>query len=194
MPFKEFTAGELTEMADKVLKARNVTENEITVSLLKSLFDYRDGKLYWKISRSRRIKIGDEAGSLHKNYGYWIVGIGPKTYRRNRLIFLMLKGYLPRIVDHIDRNRVNDKIENLRESNHLLNAMNSPIDKTNKSGYKGVCFDKKSNKWVAYIKYGKSIYLGAFENKESAAIAYNNAAFSFYGEHAFLNTIIYECK
>jgi len=90
--------------------------------------------------------------------------------------------------DHINRNKWDNRKDNLRISNHALNKFNQEPSRNNTSGYKGV--SKKGNKWSARIKYdGKYRYVGFFDDKVSAAIAYNEAAQKNIGEHAWLNPI-----
>ena len=88
---------------------------ELTQDLVRALFNYRDGNLYWKISKSYRIKIGNLAGRINKQ-GYRSVGINNKEYRYHRLIYLYHYGYLPKFIDHIDGNKLNNNIDNLRSA------------------------------------------------------------------------------
>lgn len=81
-----------------------------------SVLRYEDGKLYW-------IKSGKEAGSMRKD-GRVSIRLDGKAYLRYRLCWLLLKGYLPERIDHIDNNRSNDRIENLRECTQSQNRMN----------------------------------------------------------------------
>jgi len=94
-----------------------------------------------------------------------------------------------KIVDHIDRNPLNNRRENLRICTTLGNARNTKISKNNTSGFKGVR-KTKNNTWKARITVNwKEIHLGHFKTKEEAAIAYNNAAIKYHGEFASLNVI-----
>jgi len=86
-------------------------------------------------------------------------------------------------VDHIDRNKLNNRIDNLRISNNAQNNINrTGYNKTSK--YKGVCWFKRNSKWRAYIG-GK--HIGLFDTEKEAAIAYNTMATKIYGEFAYLN-------
>lgn len=96
---------------------------ELTQNYLKELFDYRNGNLYWKVRKSYRIKIGDIGGYVRKD-GYRHVGIDDKDYKSHRLIFLYHHGYLPKSLDHIDGNKSNNDIDNLRCATNQENAMN----------------------------------------------------------------------
>lgn len=94
------------------------------------------------------------------------------------------------IVDHIDMNRLNNQKSNLRLCNRKQNAANSLIPRNNSSGYKGVYWHKTNKKWHAQIKVNyKTIFLGCFNTKEEAALAYNNGALKHQGEFARLNIL-----
>lgn len=113
------------------------------------------------------------------------------TYYKGKWFSLhtFLTGYS--YCDHKDGNVLNNQKTNLRQSTHAQNSHNQSIRVTNKSGYKGVSFYKRYNKWVAHIIYNyKSVHLGYFENIIDAAKAYNEAAIKYHGEFARLNTIL----
>lgn len=93
--------------------------------------------------------------------------------------------------DHIDRNKLNNQRNNLRECSHAQNCANkSKQNKKTTSKYKGVSFYKRTGKWQAYIKHNYAQKnLGHFLSEEDAAKAYNNAAVKLFGEFAHLNKI-----
>lgn len=108
--------------------------------------------------------------------GYLKTSIDNKLYRLQRLAWLYMEGYLPEHqVDHMDRNKANNKWENLREVSAICNAQNCNMKKNNKSGVTGVCFVKNLNKWRAAICINhKSKYLGIFDNFDDAVrVRYN---------------------
>ena len=116
------------------------------------------------------------------------VGItGKKQVFLHRLIAetLIPNPYNLECVDHIDGNKQNNRIENLRETNQSLNTANSVLSKANTSGYKGVVWRKDTKKWMAQIVKDRKRYgLGSFDNIEDAANAYKVAAEKFFGEFA----------
>lgn len=139
--------------------------------LVRELFDYNEatGELIWKVSTAIRIKIGDVAGSLNKISGYYQVMINNKNYRLHRIIWLWQYGYTPTTLDHIDRDRTNNKIENLREVTVSENNQNKSLSSNNTSGYKGVNWDKREGKWRAKIQLNNKMkHLGYFDNLQDA--------------------------
>ncbi len=134
---------------------------------VKELFDYdrEQGKLYWKVARSRRIKVGQEAGSIKSN-GYRYVQIDGKDYRAHRLIFLIEHEHLPKVIDHKDGDKLNNHISNLREASQSENMRNKSKQSNNTSGIVGVSWHKSLNKWKAQCcdRNGAKTHLGYFTN------------------------------
>lgn len=131
---------------------------------VKGLFDYREGNLYWSSNNKK-------AGCLDKVNKYVQIRINGCLYRAHRLIFLYHHGFTPKIIDHIDGNRSNNKIENLRECSKPENQRNSKLPINNTSGTKGVCWHKSNKCWTASIRAGgRPIYLGSFKDKWKAII------------------------
>lgn len=152
---------------------------------------YNNGDLYWKNNiysgkGGLRIKAGSKAGGVSYFNKYKIqykyVTYQGKMYKVHRLIFLMFNGYLTEYITYKDGNILNTRIENLIEANK--SEINSKIKlfSNNKSHIKGVCFHKKTNKWVAQItKSGKHIHLGVFNTKEEAEKVYLEAKEKYFG-------------
>ena len=106
-----------------------------------------------------------------------------KTIHAHKLIM----GYKDGLdVDHIDGNKLNNQRSNLRFCSRSQNLMNRGKNKNNGSGYKGVYWKQKSNKWCAQIGRigGRKTYLGLFETVEEASLAYRDAAKKLHGQYA----------
>ncbi|CAB5079663.1 putative NHN endonuclease [uncultured Caudovirales phage] len=144
----------------------------LSQELLHKLFEYKDGVLYWKVANSPRVKVGTKAGTPGGRYGYLQTKINGVAYKNHRLIFMMFNGYIPKEIDHEDTNKLNNRIENLREATCEQNQWNRGIQKNNKSGYKGVSLDKDGKKWIAQCRAnGKKHCLGKFTSAEEASKA-----------------------
>lgn len=140
----------------------------ITQEIIKEYLDYKEGHLYWKKQPNYGICVGDKSGTVN-NQGYVQIKIFNKRYYEHRLIFFMFNGYFPQEIDHIDGNKSNNCIENLRSVTREQNNQNTKLRKDNTSGIKGVCWDKKSNKWKVQIVVNKKNYfLGHFDNIDLA--------------------------
>ena len=145
-----------------------------------SAFDYQDGNLIRKIGRVN--EIGQVAGCLHKATGYIHVKIKSKLYKAHRLIFLYHNGYFPEFVDHIDGDKSNNRIENLRSATKSENCFNQKIRSTNTSGCKGVKWNSKLNKWQVEVnKNYKSHYFGLYEDLELASLVAREATELIHG-------------
>lgn len=111
---------------------------------------------------------------------------GNKKIKMHRLILGLND---PKILgDHRDRNGLNNQRYNLRQATHTQNRHNSSGFKSSSSKFKGVSWDKNTQKWRASIRtLGKKTNLGFFKLESEAAIAYDNAAKERHGEYANLN-------
>lgn len=160
----------------------------LSQDMLKEIFEYREGNLYWRYSKRGGVKVGDKAGTLTTSR-YYRVKLNKQEYYLHRLIYLYHHGYLPECIDHIDRDTTNNKIENLREATKAENCRNQKISKNNTTGVKGVSWFKRDNKWHAKIKVNKKdIHLGYYTNIEDAikkikeAREFYHKEFSYQGE------------
>ena len=161
-----------------------MTDKIITQEYLKTIFEYKDGDLYWKNSLSYCTKNGNKTGSISST-GYKVTFINKKSYKNHRLIFLFHKGYLPKILDHIDGNPLNNHIENLREATHQQNCQNRSKQKNNNSGYKNIAWIKSEKRWKVKINSNnKSYYLGMYKDLELAILVAEMAREKYHKEFA----------
>jgi len=151
------------------------------------LFEYKDGMLYWKTRGNgfAPFKIGSKVGSVCER-GYARTKINGKGYLVHRLIYLMHNGFIPEFIDHIDGNKNNNKIENLRPATRAENYWNVPARKTNNlSKIKNVHWNKSSEKWAVVIKRNKKThYCGLFKDLELAELVAIEARNHYHGAFA----------
>jgi len=151
----------------------------ITQDKVQSLFNYDPdiGIFTRKVKTTAKTKIGDVVGYDNKN-GYKKISIDNKLYFSHRLAWLYVYGVWPeKGLDHINRNRSDNRLCNLRLANQSENTQNTAIRKNNTSGYKGVTFCKNTNKWISQIMINyKHIYIGKYETPEIAYEQYINMA------------------
>ncbi len=155
--------------------------SNLPLNKLHELFEYRDGNLYWKSKSSpkSRITIGSIAGRICES-SYSQISINNKQYLTHRIIFKMHHGYLPQIIDHIDGNYRNNKIENLREATAAQNMWNSKVSNKSSSNIKGVYWHKSNKKWIASCGLNNKLHhLGYFADKDDAI----KAVKEFRSEH-----------
>jgi hypothetical protein len=114
-----------------------------------------------------------------------------KMEKMHRVIYGAKRGEL---VDHRNRNTLDNQRHNLRSSTYSRNGANrAKQSKPALSTFKGIWFDPKREKWRAALRFnGKTIFIGRYSTEEEAASAYNKKATEMWNEHARLNTII-EC-
>ena len=156
----------------------------ITQDQVRELFNYRNGKLYWKATVNNKTKKGNIVGTRTQQ-GYYQCCINYKIHLLHRVIFVYHYGYLPKVIDHIDGNPSNNKIENLREATGSQNNYNSKLNKRNLSGVKGVSWDGSREKWIASITVAKKQKnLGRYDNIFDAACRAMSVRNTEHGEFA----------
>ena len=137
---------------------------------LKELFKYENGLLIRIVKTSNNTKVGDVVGTSTDTAGYAIVQIDGAIQKVHRMIWIYHNGAIEDkyIIDHKDRNKSNNKIENLRKVTKQENSFNSNA--------KGYYYHKKLKKWRAMIGIdGVRKSLGCFETEAEAKVAYQNA-------------------
>jgi hypothetical protein len=135
---------------------------EVSQERVLELFRYEDGKLF-------RRSDNKEMGCYTQKHRYARIGIDGQNYKVHRIIFLYHKGYMPKIIDHINGDCYDNRIENLREANTYQNRQNSRIYSTSKSGVKNVYWSKGIDKWcVCFSINGKRKTFGYYADLEEA--------------------------
>lgn len=145
------------------------------------LFEYIDGKLFWKVDAATNVKAGAEAGHVHST-GYVHITIDGKLLKRHRIIYEMFHGSIHDgyEIDHINDMPGDDRIENLQLLTHQQNTakirVSNNTNRNNTSGHRGVCWHKATGKWQAKISVsGKYIHLGVFSDISDACAARESA-------------------
>ena len=147
------------------------------------LFEYRDGRLHHRTASCGR-KVGDAIGSINGT-GYRRVGIGGKYYAEHALVFLMHHGYIPSEIDHINGDRADNRIENLRAVTRSQNQYNKGKCRNNTSGHRGVSWHKPTGKWAVRISLNnRNKSMGYYDDLELAAFIAEETRLKYYGQYA----------
>jgi HNH endonuclease len=153
---------------------------------LRELLDYDPitGNLYRKNAKCRCTPIG----YIHSDRTHLECGIENKKFLLHRVVWTMLNGPIPDglLIDHIDQNGFNNRIENLRLADKQINGRNAHRSKANTSGATGVVWYTRKSKWAARITIDyRAKHLGYFDSLEEAKTAYENAkaAAGFHPNH-----------
>lgn len=158
----------------------------ITQNHLKSILNYdqETGIFTWKIKKGKKV-----AGSIAGKdcHGYISIGIDYHQYFAHRLAWLYVYGVMPSKIDHVNGNKSDNRILNLRPANTSQNACNSKVRSDNSSGIKGVSWDKTYKKWYAKCCINQKQYnLGKYINKadaEKAVIEFRNKHHGEFSRH-----------
>lgn len=148
---------------------------DITAEQLRDVLNYdcATGIFTWRVCKGPRAQVGTVAGSVNGK-GYLHIKIDGVNHKAHRLAWLYHYGTLPsQLIDHMDRDKANNGIKNLRDVSQFVNMQNvEGLRKNNTSGFEGVYFHKQSGRWRAEIKIsGRPKYLGAFLTPEAAHVA-----------------------
>jgi hypothetical protein len=155
---------------------------KIAPESVRDLFDYSEGNLFWKQSNGRA-KCGSRAGTFLA--GYIAVRIARVGYKAHRLIWAWHHGCWPDIIDHINGNPCDNRIENLRSATHRQNSANAKRSCANTSGVKSVSWNKKDCLWRVSIRCeGELKYFGGFKDLELAELVSAEARQKHHGAFA----------
>lgn len=161
------------------MKPPNITRARVLELLT---YDPETGVFRNRVFRSSVAKIGDIAGCRH-NMGYWKIRIDRHYILAHRLAWFYVHGTWPKEIDHINGDRGDSRLANLRIATHSQNMANKKCYAPNLTGFRGV--HKKLNRFVAYISVNnKRVHLGSFKTPEDAHAAYLAALPRYHGEFA----------
>jgi hypothetical protein len=152
----------------------------ISLNRIKELFEYHQDGLLIKKSTGKIIVCSETKGQR-----YLRIFIDGKPRPLHRIIFMLCNGYIPKIIDHIDGDKFNNKIENLREVSQQENCLNRKHHKNSKSPYKNVMWNESAKKWSVMMQVnGKRKYFGVFKDIELAELVAIEARNKYHGQFA----------
>lgn len=156
-------------------------------ALLRECFEYwpETGDLVWKVRPREHFRSDAAQRTFNSRYagrparvqdssGYYIVDVNRRTYKVHRLIYSMCYGGIPggMQVDHINGDRTDNRVGNLRLVCHTLNARNRGLRRDNKTGVNGVSWDAESEKYLACLKVdGRQKKIGRYQTIDAARTA-----------------------
>jgi hypothetical protein len=171
--------------------------------------DIETGSLTWKVRPQKHFNTSHGCNIFNaQKAGNCADRVGTNGYKKicvnnrvvmlsHRVVFLLVNGFLPEYVDHIDGDRANNTPSNLRSATASNNSYNTRSHKGSTSKYKGVSWNKQCSLWAVYCAdkrlgnycNGKTrqAYLGLFSSEVSAALAYDKYASNVHGEFICLN-------
>lgn len=185
-------------------------ETWMTQKFLKETFNYCDtGNFIWKEDRPfehfattvgykvyKAQRAGKIAGKIaingkRDNREVVVSYKGDKVkYPLHKLIFLYHRGFVPELIDHVDGNYLNNRISNLQELNFQLNTAKATMFSHNTTGYRGVRYRKRDDKYIVNIKVDSvGYYCGQYSCVHKAALVYNYIANAVFGEYHYKNDV-----
>jgi len=161
-------------------------EKEKSLELAKLFkYDPETGSLTWRVSKGA-VKVGNVV-HLHKGNGYLTVKVDGIQYQAHRVIWHIVHGEFPlNDIDHINQDKTDNRLANLREVTRLENCRNKPLNKNNTSGVCGVSFCTRDRTWKAQITVSRvRKCLGYFKDMSDAIAARLDAEieYSFHPNH-----------
>jgi hypothetical protein len=157
-----------------------ITQQELQERLI---YNSETGKFFWRVS-GKPAGYTDHRGYLSIRLANDCLVLG------HRIAWCYINGYWSvEDIDHINQDKSDNRISNLREASRSQNLMNKSLHRNNKSGHKGVFYSEKQNMYHAYITaYGTRTHLGSFKTKEEAVEIRNLAEELLFGEYRSLSS------
>ena len=156
----------------------------MTQDEVRALFDYRDGQLFRKTRPSTNCREGERAGGLTAGKKYRAVRIDGVRHLEHRIIFLWHHGWLPKgDIDHDNKNKTDNRIENLRAATRSENQHNVPLQKNSTTGCKNVTQHYGKYR-VRLSADGKDRFFGHFNDLELADLVAQEARDLYHGKFA----------
>ena len=167
------------------MKPKHVTPEK--EQLIRECLRYEGGHLYWRVNRRGGVKAGDVAGNTRLN-GYIETRVGGNVFLVHRIVFFLHYGYWPEYIDHINRDRADNRVENLRECTVGQNQYNSAKRPNTKFG-RNIDWNSNQNKYVVRIQVkGRRLLCGYFDDLELAELVASEAREKYHGEYAYKET------
>lgn len=144
--------------------------DSVAETILSDVFVYDPSSpscLRWKFSRGRNAKAGEAAGTMHKSGYYRVNSLGKFTFA-HRIVWMMHFGDIPADmqIDHVDGNRTNNVVSNLRLASHGENKRNESIRADNSTGVKGLVWFKPRNSWRGQITFNGKTFIKTSKDRE----------------------------
>lgn len=159
----------------------------MNIEELRRLFSYnpKSGELTWKVSPCNSVKVGQRTGKDNGNGYLKMQYKGNKMYA-HRVAYAIYHGVVPKTIDHVNGDSLDNRICNLRSCTQKQNTRNQKVRNTNTTGVNGVSFDKKRGVFESKICVdGKTIHLGRFKTlgEASGARAKADLTYKFHHNH-----------
>jgi hypothetical protein len=154
-------------------------------SRVQALLDYNPetGVFSWRLDVKGRARPPGKRAGCTNALGYVVIRVDDKLHYAHRLAWLVTHGSVPKGIDHINGDRGDNRLCNLRLADQRQNLRNKGKQANNRSGYKGVIWERRAGRWRADIRLEtKSKMLGYFDTAEDAYAAYVTASRKYFGE------------